>query len=239
VNALAPPKVKTAKPTVQPALADQGMPAQVREWLEANRNLIGGFIAGVLILFLIALGVQSYLKGQESRAQERYAQLMRQWPKDFSTADDQTLEKLIPDLQKFLQEHDGREAAWLGRLDLARVFYQMRRHEDALAQNQIVLDGTSDPMLRNMAHYQAAVTLQALGRPDQAIVQWNAVKGEPSLVSERELNWYLASLYVERKDHPKAVEHLELAIKADGDYPTNQLLEDQLAGQKAAASQGS
>ncbi len=237
---MAPPKVKTAKQTVQPVPADQGVPAQVREWLEQNRNLIGGFVAGLFIIFLIALGVQSYLRGQESRAQERYAQVMQQWPKDFSTSDDQTLEKLIPDLQKFIQEHDGREAAWLASLDLARVFYQMRRYEDAQAQNQKVLDGTSDPNLRNMARYQAAVTFQALGRADQAIVQWNALKGGgPSLVSERELNWHLASLYGDRKDYPKAVEHLELSMKADGDYPTNQLLEDQLAGQKAAASQGS
>ncbi len=236
---MAPPRVKTAKQSVQPVQADQGLIGQLREWIEENRNLIGGFAAGVFVIFLLALGVQSYLKGQESRAQASYAQLMRQWPKDFSTADDQSMEQLIPDLEKFIQEYDGRVAALLARLDLARVFYRLRRHEDALAQNQKVLDGTSDPILRNMAHYQTAVTLQALGRIDQAIGQWNAMQGGLSLVSERELNWVLASLYGDKKEYPRAIEHLELSIKAVGDYPANQLLEDQLAGLRAAASQGS
>ncbi len=236
---MAPPRVKTAKQSLQPVQAEQGLSGRLREWIEENRNLIGGLAAGIFVIFLLALGVQSYLKGQESRAQASYAQLMRQWPKDFSTADEQSMERLIPDLENFIREHDGREAALLARLDLARVLYRIRRHEDALPQNQKVLDGTSDPVLRNMAHYQAAVTLQALGRIDQAIAQWNAMKGGPSLVSERELNWYLASLYGNKKEYPKAMEHLELSIKASGDYPTDQLLEDQLASLRVAASQGS
>jgi predicted negative regulator of RcsB-dependent stress response len=239
VNDLAPPKIKTAKQAVQPLQADPGLPAQIHDWLEQNRNKIGGFFAGLFVVFLIALGVQSYWRGQESRAQERYAQMMQQWPKDLGTADNQALEKLVPDLQRFIQEHDGRQAARLARLDLARVLYQLQRMEDALALNQNVLDGTSDPVLRSMARYQAALTLQGLGRADQAIAYWNGLKGEPSLVSERELDWHLASLYGGRKEYVKAIEHLELSIQASGDYPTSQLLEDQLASLKAAAAQGS
>lgn len=233
------PKVRTGKQAGQAKLADLSRVQRAHEWLEANRNLLGGIVAGVLVIFLIVIGVQGYLSSQQARAEERYAQMMRQWPADFSTVDDQAMEKLIPDLEQFIREHDGRRAAWLARLDLARVFYQLRRHEDALAQNRTVLDGAREPSLRSMARYQAVVTLQAMGRSDEAIAQWTAMKNEPSLASEREINWKLAALYSARQEYPMAIEHLEAALKAGGDYPTNQLIEDQLAGLRAPAPQGS
>jgi len=236
---LAPPKVRTGKQAAQARAVDLSRAQRAHEWLEDNGKLLGGIVAGMFVVFLIVLGVQSYLSSRESQAAERYAQLLRQWPADFGAAEDQAMEKLIPDLEQFIREHEGRRAAWLARLDLARVFYQLRRHEDALGQNQRVLDGAGDPSLKGMARYQAAVTLQAMGRSEEAITQWTAMKNEPSLVSERELNWKLAILHAARQEYPRAIEHLEAALKAGGDYPTNQLIEDQLAGLRASAHQGS
>ncbi|MCU0571453.1 MAG: tetratricopeptide repeat protein [Syntrophobacteraceae bacterium] len=236
---MALPKVRTGKQAAQAGPLDLSRAQRAQEWLEHNRNLLGGIVAGVLVVFLIVLGVQGYLSSQESRAEERYAQLLRQWPADFGAADDQAMEKLIPDLEQFIREHEGRRAAWLARLDLARVFYQLRRQEDALGQNRRVLDGAGDPSLKGMARYQAAVTLQAMGRSEEAITHWTAMKNELSLVSEREINWKLATLHTARQEYPKAIEHLEAALKAGGDYPTNQLIEDQLAGLRASAPQGS
>lgn len=232
-------KVRTAKQGIPVKMDDRSGVQRAREWIEGNANLLGGIVAVIFVVFLIVFGIQNYLSRQETRAEERYAQLMRQWPEDFGAADDQTLGKLVPDLEKFIQEHDGRKAASLARLDLARVLYQLRRHEEALAQNRSVLDGARDRSLRSLARYQTAVTLQALGRADEAIAQWTAMKSEPSLVSEREVHWKLALLYKDKKDSPKAVEHLEAALKAAGDYPTNQLIEDQLAVLKTTPSPGS
>lgn len=236
---MALPKVRTGKQAAQAGPIDLSRAQRAREWIEENRNLLGGVVAGMLVLFLLVLGAQSYLSSRESQAAERYAQLLRQWPADLGAADDQTMEKLIPDLEQFIREHEGRQAAWLARLDLARVFYQLRRQEDALGQNQKVLDGARDPSLKGMARYQAAVTLQAMGRFEEAISQWTAMKNESSLASERELNWKLATLHAARQEYPRAIEHLEAALKSGGDYPASQLIEDQLAGLKASASQGS
>jgi predicted negative regulator of RcsB-dependent stress response len=236
---LASPKSKTLKQPGPIRQADPTFSQKAHEWLEANRNLVGAATAGLFVLFLIVLGVQSYLRSQESRAGERYAQVIRQWPQDLSGADEQTLSRLIADLEQLVREHDGRTAAWLARMDLARVLYQVRRYEDALGQSQRVLDGASDKILRSMARYQTAVTLQAMGRSEEAIAHWTAMKSEGAIASEREIHWKLGALHGVRKEYPRAIEHLEAALKAGGDYPSSQLLEDQLAVFKTAASRGS
>jgi len=239
VYSLASPKSRTGKQAFQPKPDDLSMVQRAREWVEENANLLGGIVAVLFVLVLIGLGVQNHLSRQESRAEELYAQLMRQWPADLSDAELEAMEKLVPELERFIREHDGRNVVWLARLDLARLFHQLHRYEDALAQNRTVLDRVKAPSLKSMARYQAAVTLQAMGRSQEAIAQWTAMKSEPSMVSEREINWKLAMLYQAGQESSKALEHLEAALRAPGDYPSNQLIEDQMAGLKTVPSQGS
>lgn len=236
---MAAPRVRTVKQSVQVKQEEQPIAVRLREWLEKNRSLISGAVAGLFVVALLFVGVQSYLEGQERRAQQAYAPLAQQWPKDTITADNQAWEKIISDLQKFIQEHNGSKAAWMASMDLTRAFCQVHRFEEALVQSRKTLDGAPDSMSRSMARYQTAVIMQSMGRPDEAISQWTAMKSEGSLVSERELNWHLANLYRTKKDYPKTIEFLELALKATADYPANQLLEDELSSAKTMSSKSS
>jgi predicted negative regulator of RcsB-dependent stress response len=236
---LAAPRAKTTKRPVLVTTEDQPFAIRLREGIEKNSNLISIVVVGILLVALVFGGIQKYFESREIAAQQAYAPLVQQWPKEVSTADNQAWEKMISDLQKFVQEHSGSRTAWMAGMDLAQALYQARRYEEALAQSQKALDGSPDSISRNMARYQAAATAQALGRTDEAIAQWTSMKIDASLVSERELNWQLASLYRTKKDFPKTVEFLESSLKATGEYPTNQLLEDELASAKTMSTKGS
>lgn len=239
VKDLAPPRVKTVKQAVQPKVEDQPLTVRLRQWLENNRKIVSGAAAGVFLIGLILLGIQSYQENRERSARESFALLMQQWPKDMGAADPQTWDSLVSNIQKFVRDHQGSKAAQLAHLDMARAYYQMQRYEDALGQSQKALDEAVEPSLQAMARYQKAVILQTMGRTDDAIAQWNAVKSETSLLSQREVNWTLAQLYRSKKDYSKAVEHLELAVKAEAEYPAGQLLEDELATLRALSAKGS
>lgn len=236
---MAAPRVKTVKQAAQLKLEDQTLSVRLREWLENNRNLIFGTVAGVFLIGLVLLGVQGYQESRESKARQSFAPLMQQWPKDMAAADHQAWDPIVSDLQKFIQDHQGSKTAELAHLDLARAYYQMQRYEDALGQSRKAFDEAVEPTLKAMARYQTAMILQTMGRTEDAIAQWTAAESETSLVSQRELNWYLAHLYRSKKDFPKAIEYMELAVKAQADYPANQLLEDELASLKALSAKGS
>jgi len=224
------PKKEAQK--AQKALELAANPVLSREWLEqyATRILAG---VGVLLLVVgILWGFDAYGKSKEQRARLEYSKIMQTWPGDESS-DRQAWEKVISELQSFLKEHTETASMLDAQLDLARAYFQTQQYQDALKWNKSVLDQLPrDQDLKFLAQYQQAFVLGALGKTDEAITMWNALKGNASSEISKEADWNIARLYAQKGEYSKAAEQYEMAVKAKGNYPSADLLQLELASLK-------
>ena len=150
------------------------------------------------------------------------------------------MEKVLPELEKYVAEHKGTKSALNARLDLARAYFEMKRYEDALKWSKGVLDEVSpDSELKPLAAYQVAQTFHALGKTEEALEQWKALKsmGMPGL--DREISWYMAKLYAGKGDLSKSIEQYESALKDSGMYPPTAQLQDELSAIKLKTASSS
>lgn len=224
------PKKEALK--AQKALELAVNPVLSREWLEEYATKI---LAGVGVLLLVTgilWGFNAYRKSAEEGARLAYSQIQQNWPGDVNS-DRQAWEKVISELQAFLKEHSETASMLDAQLDLARAYFQTQQYEDALKWNKSVLDqAPRDRDLKFLARYQQAFTLEALGKTDEALSMWNALKGNASSDITREAEWNIARLYAQKGDYSKAVEQYEAAMKAKGNYPGADLLQLELASLK-------
>ena len=225
-------KIKAAKKSLD---LQEGLPSlfeRYKAWMEEHPYPILGVVVAGLIVVFVYWGVNSYRGSKEEKARAAYAQVVKDWPGE-EASDPKGIEKVLPGLEKFVEQHQGTRSALNARLDLARAYFQVRRYDDALKWGKAVLDETSPKdELKALAQYQIALTSQALGKADEAISQWNALKSEGLTGLGREIDWYLAKLYAGKGDFAKAVEQYEAALKDTGPYPSTAQLQDELSATK-------
>ncbi len=207
-------------------------------WTQKNFKFL---IAGVVVLLVasgILWGINSYKGRQESAARSDYAVLFGKWPAE--AADAKEWEAFVPQLEEFIGKHDGTNSALNAKTDLARVYIRLNRFQDAVVWSGKVL-GEVPPKnpLKPIAHEQLAVAYEALGKSDEAMDQWKALKAEGFEGYNRIVYWNLARLYAQKKDNAKAAEQYELAVKAQGVYPSAALLESELAKIQPASDEKS
>jgi predicted negative regulator of RcsB-dependent stress response len=228
-------KIKISKKEadkIQKAQEFAANPVLSQEWLkEYSTRILAGL--GVLLLVVgILWGFNAYGKSKEQRARIDYATVLQSWPGD-ENSDPQAWGKVISELEAFLKEHSKSATVFDAQLDLARAYFQTQQYEDALKWNKKVLDELPrDQDLKFLAQYQQAFALEALGKMDEAIALWNALKGNAPSEISKEADWNIARLYAGKGDYAKAVEHYELAMKATGGYPAADLLQEELASLK-------
>ena len=101
------------------------------------------------------------------------------------------------------------------QLDLARAYFQTQQYENALNWNKRVLDQLPrDQSLKFLAQYQQAFAYEALGKTDEAIDLWNALKGNESSELNKEADWNIARLYARKGDYAKAAEQYETGAES-------------------------
>ena len=228
-------KIKISKKEAEKAKKAQELattPLLSREWLEQySTRILAGL--GVLLLILgILWGFKAYGASREQRARLDYSNVAQNWPGDENN-DPQVWAKVISELETFLKEHSEQALMFDAQLDLARAYFQTQQYEDALKWNKKVLDQLPrDQDLKFLAQYQQAFILEALGKTDEAITMWNALKGSASSEISKEADWNIARLYARKGEYSKAAEQYELAMKATGSYPAADLLQEELASLK-------
>jgi predicted negative regulator of RcsB-dependent stress response len=150
--------------------------------------------------------------------------------------DVQALEKLIPELQSFIEDNRGSTIAAKAQVDLARAFFETGKYEEAVALSTKALDNLpGDPGLKALVRYQLALTYAAMGKTEEAAAAWNALREEGFSGITREAFWQLGMLHAKAGDFKRAIELYEEALKVEGTYPTSQLLQTEVLSLKAKA----
>jgi predicted negative regulator of RcsB-dependent stress response len=215
-----------------------GFVERVKAWAETHTHHIAVAVIVVLVILLGLWGTEAYRNSKEKNARAAYAQLSQGWPKQ-ENFDPKIWEKMIPELEKYIGEHQGTAPALDAQMDLASAYFHTQRYEDALKWEKKILENVpSDDGLRFLATYRMALTYEALGRTDEAIAQWTALKTEGSSGFSREMYWHLGRLYAKKNDHARAIEQYEEALQSTGAYPDSALLQDELSSLKLKAGTG-
>ncbi len=208
------------------------VPVLSQEWIKEHTNKILAGLGALLLLLGIIWGFSAYGTSKEQRARLEYAKVLQNWPQD-KNADPQVWPQIITALETYVKEYSGTATANDAELDLANAYFQTQQFENALKYNKKVLEQRSrDQSLKFPAQYQLAFIYEALGRTDEALSQWQALKANEASGLSKEALWNMARLYAQQGDYAKAVEHNELALKAPGGYPNPALIQDELASLK-------
>jgi predicted negative regulator of RcsB-dependent stress response len=230
-------KIKAVrKPVYKKPVVPQETPLErLKNWGDEHSSLIVKVGSAVLILFLAIWGFSGYEKSKQTQAQSDYATLASKFPAE-GTGSQADWEKLIPDLQKFISEHKGTGPAVNAQLELATAFFEAKHYDDAIkTASDALAAAPKGHSLRPLLYYQLAYAYRSAGKPDQAAQAWTDLKNTGLVDFEREADWNLGTIYMEKKDFAKAMEMFQLASKAPGAYPPTALIEQQLANAKSEA----
>ena len=204
-----------------------------RAWIEEHQSKLILVVLGFFLGVAGFGGFTYYSSSRDRQAEAEYARIVNAWPSGES-ATPQALEPIASELERLVAAYGSSPAARNARLDLAKAYFQMGRHEQALKWSQQAMEAVgADAGLKNIVRYQLALTLEALGRADEAAGQWQMLQGEAGSGFAREAQWHIARSYSRKGDYSKAMEHYEKALKAEGAYPGEPLLQGELAQVKA------
>lgn len=226
---MSPKRIKPEKKFVGKIESPSELAETLKERIEKHQNKL--LISAVVCLLIVAgvFGFNSYNSSRERTAEASYAGIVKNWPEG-EDASPNALEPLTVELEKHIAEFGTTISSRSARLDLARACFELGRYEDALKWGRKVLDESSrDRSIMLLARYQVALTLEAMGKPDEALTYWTALRTQGDMSLTREVEWHLGKSAMRRGDDGKAVEHYENALRAEGIYPGDPLLRGDLA----------
>jgi predicted negative regulator of RcsB-dependent stress response len=189
-------------------------------------------VVALLLLLGVFWGFNAYGSSKDRRARSDYAKVLQKWPGE-QNADRQAWQAVITELETYLNEHPGTAPEKDAQLDLARAYFQAGQYENALKCNQKVFNQLPrDQTLKFLAQYQMAFIYEALGKTDEALSQWNGLKGSKASQLDKEADWNIARLYAKKGEYSRAIEQYETALKDPGSYPSAPLIQNELASLK-------
>jgi len=222
-------KIKVPKKNIEKTGEILSAFERLKTWTEEHAVAVSICVVLIALIPLVFWGVGMYEQSQERKGREAYALIFENWS-DKDISDSNAWGGIIPKLEKCISEHSGTLAAMDARLDLAQAFFRVGRYEDARKLSAEVVEKTGpDNDLKPLARYQLAQSSETLGKVDEAVAEWEALRKEQLSGLNREVDWHLADLYAKKGDYSKAVSHYESALDASGSYPTTPMLQEGLA----------
>lgn len=187
-------------------------------------------LVGLLLILGLFYGGYRYQVAKDQQARAAYATILQQWPQQDKAANPKAWEGFAKELQHYIAAHSGTTPAVHAQMDLAQAYFWMHRYGDALQQDlQLLKKLDSGSELQHMVRYHLALTYQEMGKTKEALAQWQILENQTVPGLRREVNWHLANLYLRQKDYAKAVNHYERAMQASGGYPSQPLIQQELA----------
>jgi predicted negative regulator of RcsB-dependent stress response len=226
---LAAQKIKVPKKSIEKSEEILSAFDRLKVWTEEHAVLVSVCVVLLSLVPVVFWGVGMLQQSKDRKGQEAYALIFENWS-DKDISDSKAWEGIIPQLEKCISAHSGTQAAMDARLDLAQAFFRLGRYEDARKWSAEVVEKTSpDNDLKPLARYQLAQSYETIGKVDEAVAEWEALRKEQFLGLNREVDWHLADLYAKKGDYSKAVSHYESALDASGSYPSTPMLQEELA----------
>lgn len=190
-------------------------------------------LVGLLLVLVLVYGGYRYQVNKAQQAQAAYAKIMQQWPQHKQTMDPKAWQGIATELQQYIKQHGGTTPGLHAQMDLAQAYFWMHRYGDAAKQDLQVLNKLgSGSAMEPLVRYHLALTYQEMGKTKEALAQWQILENQTAPGLRREMNWHLANLYMQQKDYAKAVNHYERAMQASGGYPSQPLIQQELAAAK-------
>lgn len=217
-------KIKVKKKPTEKAEEILSFTDRLLEWGRANVAYLAGAVGGIVLVTLVVWGVGLYNQSKERSAGRDYARLTADGPVD--PRNQEALKARLDAFTAFLEEHRGTGAAALAMVDMARLLEEAGRHEEALQWYDRAAGEIPEGSSLDLAvDYGRALTLEALGRVDEALAAWSglAVKADDGL--KRECLWHQARLAAQKGDREGARGYYDLALKTEGAYPGDGLLQ--------------
>lgn len=206
---------------------------RVKAWADENYTTIVGACVVVLLAAAIFWAYNAHSHSKQAKARSDYGVLLAKLP-DETKATQADWEKLIPDLKKFISEHEGTAPALDARIELAKALFEAKQYGEAVTAGQEALAmAGAGSSLRPLIQYQLAYAYEAAGKLDEAASEWTELKQLGSHDFDREADWNLGRIFEGRKDFGKAAEMYQLASQTPGDYPPGSLIDQRMAGVKA------
>ncbi len=201
----------------------------LKERIEKHKSKLITLAVVFLLIVAGVFGFDTYNASRERRAEADYAGIVKRWPEG-EDASPKALEPVAVELEKHIEEFGTVISSRNAKLDLAKACFELERYEDALKWGKEVLNESGrDRSMMLLARYQVALTLEAVGKSDEALSYWTALRTEGDRSLTREVEWHLGKGATRRGDYGKAVEHYENALRAEGTYPDEPLLRGDLA----------
>ncbi len=219
----------SAKKPSKAVIIEDTFPERAKAWAEKNYMVIILVAAAVLLPVIASLGMSAYASRNEAKAMADYSAIAPKLPSGEKSTPEEW-QKILPELEKFVSEHKGTQAAVIAQAGLAKAYYETRRYDDAIKTAADALK-TAQPGggLRPLIEYQIAYAYEAAGKRDDALKEWTSIKESGAPGMEREADWRIAGIYAAAKDYSKAAEMYSKALEAPGSYPPQALLEQELA----------
>ena len=233
-SALGAKKIKPVKKLQKkPVLTPDTTFVKARKWADKNYTIVFGACTAILFTVIAVWGFSAHDRSKQVRAQSDYGALVSRLPAEGkgSAAD---WEKLIPDLQAFISEHEGTAPGLNARIELAKAFFETKRYGDAIKTGEEALKLVpAGSGLRPLVLYQLGYAYESAGKPDEAANEWTGLKQLGMQDLEREADWNLCRISEGKKEFARAAEMYRLASQAPGDYPPAALIDQQIARVKA------
>jgi predicted negative regulator of RcsB-dependent stress response len=226
---LAAQKIKVPKKNTEKAEELLSAFDRLKAWTEEHAVAVSVCVVLLSLVPVAFWGIGMLGQSKERKGQEAYALVFEKWS-DKDISDSKAWEGIIPQLEKCIADHPGTRVSMDARLDLAQASFRVGRYEDARRWAAEVVEKASPGNdLKPLARYQLAQYYEMLGKVDEAVAEWEALRKEELSGLNREVDWHIADLYVKKGDYSKAVSHYESALDASGSYPSAPMLQEELA----------
>ncbi len=217
-------KIKVRKKDTDKADEILSVTDRALEWGREHATVLLGTVGGLLLVLVVSWAFGAYSDMKERRAQRELAGLWKQ-TEALDRKNPAALEEQIGRTKAMVEGHKGTAAAAGAAVTMARLLFDAGRYEEALqwydrARKDFPKEAGADVVI----DYGRLMSLESLGRVDEALAGWAALAEKVDGALKRESLWHQARLAAAKGDREKAAQLYDAALALKGFYPEDGVL---------------